>query len=577
MGEDPVGKRAGPAEQPGSENDSRDPLECLHPVVSIFQVAPHDDRPMMGKEKGLVMFEVGSDRGRHLVRSRHREGDRRDGPENIGRLGEQVVRDRFSCERKGRGDRRVGMHDRLAIRPRRVDRQVKLDLAGRCSSSYRSASIVDDHQVLGAEVPLARPGRGAKEAIGLQAGRQVAFGRSNEAPLPKPTADLAHRRSQPDLGHRVELWQVRPIMRPMPDEPRSLPEIRDEIDRVDAELVRLLSRRAELAREVGRVKDKDQAPYFTPERERQIYARLRESNPGPLLDRQLTAIFREIISAARAAEKPLEVAYWGPPSTFSHVAAIQTFGSSTTLQPQDSIQDVFLAVEHGTVDYGVAPIENSTAGVVPETLDMFPQTNVKICAETYVAIVHHLVSIATDLESIERVYAGPQPAAQCKRWLRANLPRAEIVEMTPTAKAAEKALEDPRGAAIANRFAAETLGIPILVDHIEDNSHNRTRFIVIGYNEPKKTGRDKTSLMFVLRNRPGELYRALGAFVEHGVNLMMIESRPAQRETFEYIFYCDCAGHRVDESIQNALATLKVLTLETTVLGSYPCADPNES
>ncbi len=366
-------------------------------------------------------------------------------------------------------------------------------------------------------------------------------------------------------------------MGPMSDEPRSLPEIRDEIDQVDGDLVRLLSRRAELAREVGRAKDKDQAPYFTPERERQIYARLKESNPGPLLDRQLTAIFREIISAARAAEKPLEVAYWGPPSTFSHVAAIQTFGSSTALLPQDSIQDVFLAVEHGTVDYGVAPIENSTAGVVPETLDMFPQTNVKICAETYVSIAHHLVSVAADVDAIERVYAGPQPAAQCKRWLRANVPRAEIIETTPTAKAAEKALDDPRGAAIANRFAAETLGIPILVDHIEDNSHNRTRFIVIGYNEPKKTGRDKTSLMFVLRNRPGELYRALGAFVEHGVNLMMIESRPAQRETFEYIFYCDCAGHRVDESIQNALATLKVLTLETTVLGSYPSADPAES
>lgn len=363
----------------------------------------------------------------------------------------------------------------------------------------------------------------------------------------------------------------------MADDPRPLDAIRTDIDSIDAELVRLLSKRAECAQEVGRVKDLASAPFFTPERERQIYEKLGEINPGPLRNQQLTAIFREIISAARAAEKPLEVAYWGPPSTFTHVAAIQTFGSSTAFRPQDSIQDVFLAVEHGSVDYGVCPIENSTAGVVPETLDMFPQTNVKICAETYVAIHHHLVSLAPNLDSIERVYAGPQPATQCKRWLRANLPRAEIIETVPTAKAGERAMEDPKGAAICNQFTAETLGVPILAGHIEDNSHNRTRFIVIGYNEPKKTGRDKTSLMFVLRNRPGELYRALGAFVEHGVNLMMIESRPAQRETFEYIFYSDCAGHRADDQIQNALATLKVLTLETTVLGSYPCVDPLES
>ncbi|HRF58316.1 MAG TPA: prephenate dehydratase [Fimbriimonadaceae bacterium] len=341
--------------------------------------------------------------------------------------------------------------------------------------------------------------------------------------------------------------------------------------------MRLLNERASLAQEVGRVKGRDQKPFFTPEREREIFDRLATANPGPLRAPQLQAIFREIISAARAAEKPLQVAFWGPPATFTHIAAVQTFGSSTTFLPQDSIQDVFLAVEHGNADYGVAPIENSTAGVVPETLDMFPQTNVKICAETFVAIHHHLVSLSDDLEAIQRVYAGPQPANQCKRWLRGNLPRAEVIETVPTARAAEKALTDPHGAAIANRFAAETLGIPILVDHIEDNSDNRTRFIVIGYNEPNKTGRDKTSLLFNLRNRPGELYRALGAFVEHGVNLMMIESRPAQRATFEYIFYVDCVGHRTDSNLKKAIDVLKTSALETTVLGSYPSSEGPET
>lgn len=351
---------------------------------------------------------------------------------------------------------------------------------------------------------------------------------------------------------------------------RSLDEIRVDIDTVDSELVRLLSRRAELAIEVGKTKGRDNKPFFTPERERAIYESLDRINPGPLQGRQLRAVFREIISAARAAERPLVVAYWGPPGTFSNMAAVQTFGSSTDLRPVDSIEDVFNMVEQGKADYGVVPVENSTAGVVPETLDMFPQTNVKICAENFVPIQHHLVSIAASLGEIARVYAGPQPAGQCRRWLRSHLPNAQIVETVPTAAAAQKALTDPNGAAIANRLAAETVSIPILQDHIEDNAENRTRFLVIGYNEPVKTGRDKTSLMFNLRNRPGELYSALAAFQEEGVNLTMIESRPAQRKSFEYLFYCDCDGHRTDEHLQRAIERLRAQALETTVLGSYP-------
>ena len=359
-----------------------------------------------------------------------------------------------------------------------------------------------------------------------------------------------------------------------PENIRSLDVIRKDIDAIHHQLVEILNRRASLAQEVGRVKGRDLKPFFTPERERQIYQRLEQVNPGPLQARQLISIFREVISAARAAEKPLVAAFWGPPGTFTHVAAIQTFGGSTTFQPEESISDVFRAVEHGKADYGVVPVENSVAGVVPETLDMFPQTNVKICAEMYVPIRHHLVTTAESLDKIERVYAGPQPAQQCKRWLRTNLPNAQILEVVPTAKAAERALEDPHGAAIANSLAAETVGIPILVDNLQDNPGNRTRFLVIGYNEPAKTGEDKTSMMFNLRNRPGELYRALGAFDQEGVNLMMIESRPAQRATFEYIFYCDCSGHRTDEAVQRALETLKGYALETTILGSYPYVEP---
>lgn len=355
---------------------------------------------------------------------------------------------------------------------------------------------------------------------------------------------------------------------------RPLDAIRQDIDSIDAQLTELLNRRVELAMEVGRVKGRDGRPYFTPERERQIFERLEKTNPGPLRSRQLIAIFREIISAARAAEKPLVSAYWGPAGTYTHMAAIQTFGMSTEFQTQDSISDVFRAIEHGTADYGVVPVENALAGVVPETLDMFPQTNVKICAEVYVAIHHHLVSTASSVDEIERIYAFSQPASQCKRWIRANLPNAEIIDVAPTVRAAERAKADPKGAAIANSLAAETVGIPILVEHIGDNPANRTRFVVLGYNEPAKTGKDKTSVMFNLRNRPGELVKALAAFEKHGVNLMMIESRPAQRATFEYIFYCDCAGHRLDDHVQAALEELRENALETVVLGSYPYRDP---
>lgn len=360
----------------------------------------------------------------------------------------------------------------------------------------------------------------------------------------------------------------------MPEElSRSLDDIRQEIDQIDSSLVELLNRRVELAQEVGRVKGRDQKPFFTPERERQIFEKLRETNPGPLQPLQLASIFREIISAARAAEKPLTASYWGPPGTFSHLAAMQTFGGSSIHAAADSIHDVFMAVEHHNADYGVVPVENSIAGVVPETLDMFPVTNVKICSELYVPIHHHLLSQASSLDDVQRVYAGPQPYNQCRRWLRENLPQVEVVEVVPTARAAEQALKDKTGAAIGNSLAADTLGIGILADHIEDNPQNRTRFLVIGFNEPAKTGRDKTSLMFNLRNQPGELYRALGALYEESVNLLMIESRPAQRSTFEYLFFCDCIGHRSDDNVRRAIEKVKSLALETTVLGSYPSAD----
>jgi chorismate mutase/prephenate dehydratase len=354
---------------------------------------------------------------------------------------------------------------------------------------------------------------------------------------------------------------------------KKLSELRARIDAIDAQLVALLNERARCVQQITQLKRRSRKPFFTPEREQSIYRRLHKLNRGPLSPSQLRAIFREIISVARALEKSLTIAFWGPEGTFSHLAAIQCFGRAAQFLPVESIADVFAEVEKSNADYGVVPVENSLAGVVPETLDTFPHTNVRICAEIYVPIVHHLLSRCAHLEQVQRVYAGPQPLQQCRRWLRMHLPAAEIIEMAPTVKAAQRALEDPESAAIGNALTAELLGLPILCEHIEDNSHNRTRFLVIGYNEPAPTGKDKTSLLFTLRNRPGELYHALGAFERNGVNMTMIESRPNPRGTFEYLFFVDIQGHHRDEAVQRALQELQNYALEVVLLGSYPAAD----
>ncbi len=356
---------------------------------------------------------------------------------------------------------------------------------------------------------------------------------------------------------------------------RTLEEVRADIDAVDAEIVRCLKRRTDLTQEVGRIKGGDKRPFFTPERERQIYERLSSLDVAPLKNTQLVAIFREIISAGRAAERVLTVAFWGPVGTYSHQAVVETFGRSVELLPVDSIRDVFLSVDHGQADYGLAPIENSTAGVIPETLDMFPVTNVKICAETFINVHHHLGSRAKSLAEVTHVFAGPQPAAQCRRWLGEHLPHAEVIDVVPTARAAERAVDDTSGAAIANRLCLEAYDLDILAEHIEDLSNNRTRFVVLGHNEPAPSGSDKTTLMFNLRNKPGELYRVLGSFDKHGVNLLMIESRPAQRAAFEYIFYVDCGGHHTEPHVAAALAEIREEAMETVVLGSYPSYDPS--
>jgi len=353
----------------------------------------------------------------------------------------------------------------------------------------------------------------------------------------------------------------------------NLNELRKEIDAIDEQVVTLLNRRAEIAQEIGHHKTRDKSPYFTPEREQTVYKRLTALNNGPLPNEGIRAIYREVMSAARALEKPLTVAYLGPAGTFSHQAGITKFGSSSDFHHTDTITDIFSQVERGSCDYGVVPVENSLSGVIPETLDTFMQTNLRIVSELFVPIVHNLATKCETIEQVKRIYSKTEPFAQCRQWLRSHMSHAQLIEVSSTARAAEMAASEADSAALCPALAAEMNGLPILVEHTEDNPSNRTRFLVLGYNEPEPAGRDKTSVMFSVHNRSGELFRAMAAFEKYDVNLTMIESRPAKVAAWDYIFYIDVQGHLRDTNVANAVSLLREHALFVTILGSYPAAE----
>lgn len=350
-------------------------------------------------------------------------------------------------------------------------------------------------------------------------------------------------------------------------------ELRERIDEIDRELVKMIAERAGLAREIGLMKTGDGKPIYSPEREQAVLNNWLSVPHDPLSDDALTAVFHEVISACRAMASPITVAYWGPPGSFTHIASVQQFGSSTNFIAVDSITDVFYEVQKKNAHHGVVPVENSTEGIIPLTLDMFLQTDLKVCAEVFVPIRHNLVSHASHIERVKRIYSSPQPTAQCRNWLRANAANVPIIEVSTTAKAAIAASEDPDSAAIASRLAAEEYGLGILAEGIEDNPYNRTRFFVIGYAQTPRSGKDKTSIVFSVPHKAGSLYGALRVFQENGVNLTLIESRPTKQMPWEYVFFIDCQGHIEDESVKKAVETLSAQSLFLRVLGSYPEAE----
>jgi len=352
----------------------------------------------------------------------------------------------------------------------------------------------------------------------------------------------------------------------------SLDDWRSRINTLDNEILNLLNQRAEAALKIGDLKRSSGAPVYSPEREAEVLKRVADANGGPLTADMTRAIWREVLSACRALEEPLTVAFLAPVATFTHQAALQRFGASAVYRPSRSNVEIFDDVERGHAQYGVVPVENSTEGAVNPVLDRLVDSDIVICGESYLDIAQHLLSRATELSEVKRVLSHPQGLAQCRRWLAEHLPDVPTEETTSTAAAAEIAAGDPTVAAIASDLAGRMYGVPALRARIEDNRANATRFLVIGRRPVGPTGRDKTSILFAMPNTSGALHAILDPFAQRGINLTKIESRPARQRPWDYVMFVDFEGHRDTPAVDAALADVRARTLFMKVLGSYPAA-----
>lgn len=352
-----------------------------------------------------------------------------------------------------------------------------------------------------------------------------------------------------------------------------LAKLREKIDKIDNKLLVFLNQRINIARAIGKLKKEKGIDIYSPDREKSIIERLSAQNKGLLSNKSLSGIFHEIISASRNITSLKKIAYLGPKATFTHLVAKSKFGSSSQYIPFNSIEEVFVKVEKGVTDYGVVPIENSNEGVVTHTLDMFINSDLKICAEIYQEISHCLLSKSKSLKKIKKVYSHPQAFAQTKNWLNNNLYWAEKVAVSSTAKAAELCSKNDAYAAVASVIAANIYSLNILAENIEDYLKNCTRFLVIGKTLCAPTDNNKTSILFSIRDQAGALYNTLRPFAEYNINLTKIESRPSRQETWKYIFFLDLQGHIEDEKVKKALSELKENCIILKILGSYPAGN----
>jgi len=351
-----------------------------------------------------------------------------------------------------------------------------------------------------------------------------------------------------------------------------LDDLRQQIDNIDDQLLKLINRRGLLAQKIGKEKTiQGKMDHFhVPQRERAILERLKADNNGPFPSSSINSIFREIFSATLALEKPLKIAFLGPETTFSHQVAIKHFGHSCQFNPCANIENVFSQVELGNSDYGVVPVENSIEGVINLTLDCFVDSPLFICDEAQLAISLYLLADYTDYKKVKRVYSHPQPLAQSRNWLSRNLPDAEQVPTASTANAAELVKREKHSAAIAGPLAAEVHRLKIAAKNIQDRAENHTRFLVISKDKAKRAKKNKTSIMFSIADEAGSLMKTLQLFARNNISLTKIQSRPLRNRPWEYLFYVDFLGHIEDKVVERVLKTLSKRTLFFRVLGSYP-------
>jgi chorismate mutase/prephenate dehydratase len=379
--------------------------------------------------------------------------------------------------------------------------------------------------------------------------------------------------TQPNPTNKQETGQPEASVADVPPG-KEMGEIRLRIDEVDEEIVRLLDRRAWLARRIGEIKHQNGLAAYAPARERAVLDRVDALSEGEFPKRGLQAVFREIISSSISLEGRLKVAYLGPEATFTHEAALRSFGSSIELEPQVTVAEVFARVERGEVQHGVVPVENSMEGAVTHTLDELMNSPLKICGEIYLPVSQNLISSETSMERVSLVCSHPMALAQAASWLRRELPWASLEDVDSTAEAARRAADEPRVAAVGSELAAGAHGLKVLARNIQDARANTTRFIVLGREWAAMTGRDKTSVVFSVKDRPGVLKDALSAFADEGINLTRIESRPSRKRAWTYVFFADFLGHPEEDRVKQAMDSLEEHCPYVSLIGAYPEVAP---
>jgi chorismate mutase/prephenate dehydratase len=355
------------------------------------------------------------------------------------------------------------------------------------------------------------------------------------------------------------------------DDPNDLEQLRWRIDQLDAQIVQLLNDRANIVVDIGKLKQQTNAPIYAPDREKMVLAKVRQLNKGPLPDRCLEAVYRELMSGSFALEKPLRIGFLGPAGTFSHAAALRKFGSSVEYVPLADIPSVFEEVVRGHIDYGMVPVENSLHGGVVDTLDSFLGSSARICAEVRINI-HHYVLGREPWDKIRTIYSKPEIFSQCRKWLSGVAKDRDVQAVASSSKAAELAAQQDGVAAIGTKIAGELHGLQVLFENIEDDPENETRFLVIGREPARRTGDDKTAIMFTTAHKPGALAEVLDVFKENGINLTDIEKRPSKKVNWEYYFFIDAQAHSEDAAMKTAIEQARKHCLQLTVLGTYPRA-----